>query len=632
MGETTRKPGPNWLDEFGHKRVTPAKAIELVDPGDRIFVDSGCAEPQQLTAELVRVHNTLVDTEILHFLTIGTTEYFEEKIESIYRHNTFFIGENLRQAVWDGQADYTPLMLSEIPHLFQSGRIPVDVVLLQVSPPDEHGFCSYGVNVDIVKSIAENARTVVAEVNPQMPRTLGDSFIHMDAIDAFVFNDAPILEFKYEAPGEVARSIAKHVSKLVLDESTIQMGIGNVPNAMPAFFEDKKDLGVHSEVFSDGIVALVDRGVVTCAKKTLHRGKIVTSFVMGSRKLYDFVDDNPFVEFHPCEYVNDPFVISRNRRQVAINAALNVDLTGQVNSDSLGFRFYSGIGGQRDFVVGASRAPEGKAVMTLPSTTEDGTKSRIVPFLVPGSGVTITRGEVEYIVTEYGIAYLKGKSIRDRALALISIAHPDFRDQLLKIAKKMHYVYQDQQIPVTDEGHVVLYPDKYETWQTFKDGRRVFFRPIKFTDERKVQEFVYALDQQSRYYRFFSPIKFFGHDKAQDYVIVNYEDDIIIVGLEVDPVDPSKERIVAAGGYHRDPKTNFAEISFMVATDYRNIGITKFLLEYLIRIAKENGIVGFNGEILAQNRAMIHIIKNAGYDLFSEYDQGEFMFSFKFGR
>lgn len=619
-----------WLEPFKHKRLPVQRAIAEIAPGDRIYIDSGCAEPQALTQELVNVHKRLVDTEILHFLTIGNTKYFDEKAEALFRHNAFFIGENLRQAVWEGQADYTPLMLSEIPSLFSTGRIQLDVALIQVSPPDEHGFCSHGITVDIVKSIAENARMVIAEINPQMPRTLGDSFIHMNDIDYFVYNDTPILEFRYDPPDEIAQRIAKHISALVLDESTIQMGIGTVPNAMPDFFKDKKDLGVHSEVFSDGIVDLVNEGIITCKKKTLHRGKIITSFVMGSQKLYDFVDNNPFVEFHPCEYCNDPFIIAQNYRQVSINAALNVDLSGQVNSDSLGFRFFSGIGGQRDFTVGAARSKEGKPIITLPSTTEDGSKSRIVPFLKPGSGVTITRGEVHYVVTEYGVAHLHGKSIRDRVLAMISIAHPKFRKRLLAIAKKIHYIYQDQQLPTTEEGNVILYPEKYETWAELKGGKRLFFRPIKFTDERQVQDLIYSFDMQSRYYRFFSPIKFFGHDRAQPYVIVNYEDDIIVVGIDRDLADPSKDRIVAAGGFHRDPRTNLAELSFMVHDDYRNLGVTKFLIDYLTRIAKEQGIAGFTGEILNENQAMKHIIQDLPYKLVTDIEEGSFIFSFLF--
>ncbi|GAB4305007.1 MAG: hypothetical protein Kow0069_00190 [Promethearchaeota archaeon] len=620
---------PQWLAPYLGKKMSVEQAIRRIKPGDRIFLDSGCAEPRALTRELVRVHETLVDVEVLHFVTVSGTKYFdEEKLESIFRHNTFFIGENLRRAVWDGQADYTPLMLSEIPGLFDSGRIQVDVALIQCTPPDEHGFCSLGVNVDVTKSIAENADLVIAEINPRMPRTLGDSFIHMDDVDGFVEVDEAILEFQYEPPDDVTERIAEHVASLVLDGSTIQMGIGRVPNAITRHLEDKKDLGVHSEVFSDGVVDLVEKGVVTCKRKTLHRGKIVTSFVMGTKRLYDFVDDNPFVEFHPSEYCNDPFVISKNYRQVAINAALNVDLTGQVNSDSLGPKFYSGIGGQRDFVVGAARSYQGRPIITLPSTTDDGKNSRIVPFLPPGSGVTITRGEVHYVVTEWGVAHLHGKNVRDRALAMISIAHPDFREWLLEEAKKLHYVYQDQQLPTTKDGRVVLYPEKYETWKEF-GGRRLFVRPVKFTDERMIQELVYSLDDQSRYFRFFSPIKFFGHDKAHPYVCVNYEDAMILVGVEVDPVDPAKQRIVAAGGYYRDPGSNYAEISFMVHADWRGLGVASFLLEYLEKIALERGVEGFYGEILYANRAMIHVVEKRGHQLHTSIEDGEFIFRYK---
>jgi len=359
MPNTTNQEISDLLTEYQNKNVSNDDAIkEYIKPGNRIFIDSGCSEPIVLTKKLIELGLKLPDVEILHFLSLSDLDYYETAggIEDLFRHNAFFIGKSLRKYVDAGQADYTPMLLSEIPNLFKSGKIHLDTALIQVSPPDRYGFCSFGINVDIVKPIAESAEYVVAEINPKMPRTLGDSFIHMDDIDAYILSDHDIIEFSYGELDDISTRIAKFVASLVEDESTIQMGIGQIPNAVTKELIDKKNLGVHSEVFSDGIVDLVEEGVITCKKKTLHKDKIICSFVMGSKRLYDFVDDNPMVEFHPCDYTNDPYIISQNKKQVAINAALSVDLTGQVNSDSLGHQFYSGIGGQVDFVRGAGRA------------------------------------------------------------------------------------------------------------------------------------------------------------------------------------------------------------------------------------------------------------------------------------
>lgn len=605
------------LKKYSKKRVPLDNAIsKFIKPGDRIFIDSGCAEPIDLTKKLIELGPELPDVEILHFLSLSDLDYYETAggIEDLFRHNAFFIGKSLRKYVKAGQADYTPMLLSEIPMFFKRGQMHLDTTLIQVSPPDKYGFCSYGINVDIVKSIAEAAECVVAEINPNMPRTLGDSFIHMDDIDAFIISDHDIIEFSYGEPDDVAKKIAKYVASLIEDESTIQMGIGQIPNAVTAELIEKKDLGVHSEVFSEGIVDLVEKGVVTCKKKTIHKDKIICSFVMGSRRLYDFVDDNPMVEFHPSEYCNDPYIISQNNKQIAINAALTVDLTGQVNSDSLGHRFYSGIGGQVDFIRGAGRAKDGKPIMVVPSTAilEDGTVvSRIVPHLQHGSGVVVTRGDVHYVVTEWGIAYLYGKNIRERVLQMINIAHPKFRAELLEHAKRWNYVYSDQKLPVSVDGRICLYPSKYETMLTLKNGKKMLIRPVKPTDERMIQELHYSLDEQDRYFRFFSPVRDFRHKKIQPMVIINYTKDMILVG---EITEEGEQKIIALAGYFKTFNPSIAELSFVVHEDWRGCGITKFLLNYLVKIAREHNYKSFSGSILFENKAMLHIINNAGYN------------------
>jgi acyl-CoA hydrolase len=420
--------------------MTEAEAVSLVRSGDRVYIHSGCAAPERLVKALIARRHELRGVEIVHLLTLGSADYVLPEMEPHFRHNAFFIGSNVRAAINSGRADFTPIFLSEISSLFVSGQLPIDVCLIQVSPPDPHGYCSLGVAVECTKTAAQSARTVIAEVNPRMPRVLGDTFIHVSKIDVLVETDYPLLELPQNPVSPVQMKIGKYVAQLIEDGSTLQMGIGGIPDSVWSFLENHRDLGVHSEMFSDRIIPLVESGVINGEQKTLHRGKVVASFVLGTKRVFDFIDNNPVIEFHPSEYVNDPFVISQNARMVAVNSALQIDLTGQVCADSMGNRFYSGIGGQTDFIRGAARAKGGKPIIALPSTAKDGTVSRIVPALYPGSGVVTSRGDVHYVVTEYGVAYLHGKSIRQRAQALIEIAHPQFRDMLCESACQQNYL------------------------------------------------------------------------------------------------------------------------------------------------------------------------------------------------
>lgn len=432
----------SWQQRCQAKLVTAAEAVRCVKRRQRVFVGSGAAEPQALVAALAARGGELADNEILHILTLGIAPYSDPCYRSAFRHNAFFIGPNVRAAVAEGRADYTPIFLSEIPRLFRSRRVALDVALIQVSPPDVHGFCSYGVSVDVVKAAAESASVVVAEVNAQMPRSLGDSFIHVDHIDHLVEVDTPLLQSVPAAPDDTALEIGRHVAELIEDGSTLQLGIGAIPNAVLLHLGKKRDLGIHTEMFSDGVIDLIEAGVINCARKTLLPGKVVTSFCMGSERLYQYVDNNPLFEFRTAEFTNDPTVIARNAKMVAINAALEVDLTGQVCADSIGDSFYSGIGGQVDFIRGSARSEGGKPIIVLRSTAKQGAVSRIVPHLHEGAGVVTTRGDVHYVATEYGVADLWGKSVRERALALISIAHPDFRPDLLAEARRRRLIYE----------------------------------------------------------------------------------------------------------------------------------------------------------------------------------------------
>jgi 4-hydroxybutyrate CoA-transferase len=433
----------SWLKQYESRITTAEEAVRVIQSGQRLFLTGNCSVPQKLLSALVDRAHELENVEMTQVLTIGPAPQAEPGLEKHIRINNLFIGANVRQAIHEGRADFTPVFLSEIPHLFRNNILPLDVSLIHVAPPDEHGFCSLGIEAGLVKTPAQVSKIVIAEVNEQMPRTLGDSFIHFSKIDYAVPVNYTLAELPMGETNELSMKIGEHISELIEDGSTMQLGIGAIPDAVLNFLGHKRDLGVHTELFSDGVMELVQRGVITNEQKSLHIGKIVAGFILGTKKLYDFVDDNPIVELHPSEYVNDPFVIAQNRKMVSINSAIEVDLTGQVNADSIGPKFYSGVGGQLDFVYGASRSEGGKPIIALPSTAtlKDGTRlSRIVPMLKPGAGVVTTRNHVHYIVTEFGIANLYGKTIRQRAQALIKIAHPDFREDLEREAIKLRYL------------------------------------------------------------------------------------------------------------------------------------------------------------------------------------------------
>ncbi|MGE5315795.1 MAG: acetyl-CoA hydrolase/transferase family protein [Acidobacteriota bacterium] len=425
-----------WIDRYKSKLRTADDALKCMLSGDRVYIHYGCAVPIHLVEAMCKRGPQVKNVEVVHLLSLGETKYTAPEMEGRFRHNALFIGPNVRSAVNDSRADFTPVFLSEVEQLFIRGILPIDIALIQVSPPDQYGFCSFGTGVETTKSAANVAKIVIAQVNRNMPRTLGDSFIHMDKVTYFVEHDEPLQELprsdRHGSPEEkeIYRRIGGHIATLIEDGSTIQTGIGAIPDAVLKFLGKKKDLGLHTEMFSDGVIGLVEDGVINNEKKTLHRGKIISTFVLGSRAIFDFIDNNPVIEFHPSGYVNDPFVIAQNEKMVAINSALEVDLTGQVCADSIGPRFYSGFGGQLDFIRGASRSKGGKPIIALPSTAKQGTLSRIVPYLARGAGVTTTRGDVHYVVTENGIADLYGKTIRQRAKALIDIAHPKFQEQL----------------------------------------------------------------------------------------------------------------------------------------------------------------------------------------------------------
>jgi len=607
-------PTLDWKSKYQDKIGSVAKAMRLIQSGDSVFIGSGCGQPQYLVNALVEYCEEVRDVRIVHILTMGKAPYLEPRYRDRFTLNTFFIGDNVRESLEQGMGDYTPIFLSEIPHEFDTGRIPIDVALVSVSPPDAGGLCSLGVSVDVVKAAAANAKYVIAQVNTRMPRTFGDSFIHVNDIEILVPYDEELIEVSLPEPDPVMRRIGQNIARLIEDGSTIECGIGRVPQVVAECLRDKKDLGIHTELFGDWIIDLVECGAITCAKKSLNRGKVVASFCMGSRRLYDYIDNNPFFEFYPTEYVNDPYIIGQHEKMVAINVGLEIDLTGQVCADSLGYKFYSGIGGQVDFIRGAARSRGGKAIIVVPSTAKNGQISRIVPHLSEGAGVVVTRGDVHYAVSEYGVAYLHGKSIRERVLSLINIAHPKFRAELIQAAKTHKYLYEDQIVLDTVR---VIYPEELEIYQTLNDGTELFFRPVKPTDEAALSEMLYSLSPTSLRTRYMAHTVTFPHKDVQQLTNIDYINNLAIVGT-VPGV--SGEEIVAIAQYFLDPKTQAAEVAFIVQDEWQQKGMGTLLLQYLCRVAKQRGIKKFFAKVLPTNKAMLAVFYNSGYKVNTEFD------------
>jgi len=439
----------SWEMDYKRRLKLADDALAYVKSGMRVYIQPGCAEPETLVEALIRRAPELYDVEIVHMMTMGCAPYVAPEMEGHFRHNAMFIGSNVRDAINDGRADYTPIYLSEIEGLFESGAMPIDVALIEVSPPDSHGFCSFGVGVDTTLTAARVAKHVIAQVNDNMPRTYGDSFIHVDDIDAVVESSRPLCALKKPVVTDLQVAIARNVASLIEDGAVLQTGIGGIPDAVLPMLMDRKDLAVHSELVSDGVIPLIEAGVLTGARKNFKPRKIILGFALGTKHLFEFMDNNPIFEFHPTAYTNDPALIARNDKMVAINSAIQIDLTGQVCSDSIGSTFYSGIGGQVDFLRGASRSKGGKPIIAISSTAKDGTISRIVPMLDPGAGVVTSRGLVRYVVTEFGVAFLHGKSIRERAKALIEIAHPEFREELYQYCEKTRWLQHSQLTQIT---------------------------------------------------------------------------------------------------------------------------------------------------------------------------------------
>jgi acyl-CoA hydrolase len=607
----------DWRETWRKKLVPAEVAINQIKPGNRVFIGSACGEPQELVRALVDSGDSAEDTEVLNVLTMGVAPYTDPKYSARFRANAFFIGNSVREAVGEVRADYTPIFFSQIPEMFRSGRVPIDVALIMVSPPDEHGFCSLGVSVDMTRSAAQAAKTIVAQVNSHMPRTLGTSFIHVRDISYLVEHNEPLLEWPViDNPDEVTTTIAQNVASLVADGDTLQMGIGRLPDTVLHQLTDRHDLGIHTEMFSDGIMHLVKEGVITGKRKTLHQGKLVGSFVAGSRELFEFVNNNPMIEMHPSEYTNDPRVISQHDNIVAINSAIEVDLTGQAVADSIGERLYSGIGGHADFMRGAAMARRGKPVLALPSTatTKDGVRSRIVPFLQEGAGVVTTRGDVHYVVTEYGAAFLHGKTMRERAMSLISVAHPRFRAELLHAAKRRRLVYADQILP---SAHP--YPAELEETYTLRDGTKLMIRPIRPSDEDQIKGMFYSFSEQTKYLRYHGTLKSLPHNKLQVFCNVDYDTEMALVAVLG---DAAMEEIIGVGRYMTVPGKQSAEMAFVVSDQWQRKSIGTHLFDRLIEIGRQAGLREFNADVLPENSGMLKIFHRSGLNTETMTDEG----------
>ncbi|MFX1465699.1 MAG: GNAT family N-acetyltransferase [Promethearchaeota archaeon] len=616
---------------YPNKFMPEDRVFSHIHRGDRIFIGTACGEPQYLVRSLVNYVQShpkaFFDAEVLHVWTLGVAPYADEKFKYNFRHNSFFVGVNTRDAINKGLADYSPIFLSEIPDLLLRQVVPVDIALIQTSPPDNHGYMSLGVSVDIVKAATESASLVISQVNSNMPRVHGDGFIHIEDVDFIIPYDEPILEYKEEAETEVVQKIGNYVSQLIQDGDTIQVGYGSIPNAILSNLYNKKNLGVHTELIGDGLVELMKRGVIDNTKKSINRGKTVATFCMGNKDTYEYIHDNPAIEFRTVDYTNNPLIIAQHDNMTAINSALEIDLTGQASAESIGKTFYSGIGGQADFMRGSVLAKNGKTILALQSTAENETVSRIMPFIKEGAGVTLNRGDIHYVVTEYGIAYLHGKNIRERAMELISIAHPKFRSWLIEEAKNQNLIYKDQEFIPGARGE---YPGELETYRTTKTGLEVLLRPVKISDEPLLKDFFYSLSDKSLYRRFSSARTDMPHERLQEFVIIDYTKEMVI--LAVKEHEEQREEILGLGQYGINEGTRTAEVALVVKDNFQGKGIGTELLTYITQLAKKQGLLGFTAEVLVENRPMLRLFEKMGFDIEKRSEAGVYELEMKFQR
>ncbi len=588
--------------DLGPKLVPAERALAKIRAGNRIYIGTGCAAPRTLLARLETMEPGPAGLEFVSFLTTSALPQVEGSPRTRYRHRAFFVGSEVRGLASSGQLDYVPISLEEIPRLLTSGRLPIDVALLQVSPPDARGFVSLGVSVDLAPAILSVARTVIAEINPAMPRTHGESFVHLNRFDALVGVDVPIAEYLHPNIGETAERVARYIASIIDDGSTLQIGLGRVPNEALRHLKDRRDLGIHSDVITDGIVDLVEAGVVTGRCKTRYRDRIVASYCLGTRRLYDFVDDNPGLQFLPIDQVCHPGEVARQSRMVSITQAFAIDLTGQVCVNQFEGEFYGGVSTQVGFIRGAAHSLGGKPIVCLSSTTDDGA-SRIKPLLGAGDGVGIARSDVHYVITEYGIAYLFGKSIRERAVALIEVAHPRWREMLLTSAKELGYVRTDQYL-----ASQVAYPVHEERIVTLKTGVKIMIRPARAGDTGALEALFHRLSPDDVQTRFFRHVRSLTYRELQTLCNVNHDTEVAFLAV----TGPREnEEVVGSACYFLSPTTNLAEVAFMVAPEFQGMGLGTALQARLQEYAMNRGVRGFVSEIRPGNTSMLRLAASA---------------------
>lgn len=592
------------LSATGHaaKIKSAEAAMAMIKSGDRVYVGSACATPRALVQALEASKKNLEDVLLFHFITNGALPQIDQKSVTRFQHRCFFIGSDEREAVKQNQADYIPISIAQVPSLIKSKRLIADLALIQVSLPDKHGFVSLGVSVDITRAVALTAGKVIAEVNPNMPRTLGESFLHLDQIHALVPVDQPIIEYRHPPADAVAEQIARYIARIIDNNSTLQIGLGRIPNEMLKYLSDRQNLGIHSDVITDPVVDLIEKGVVTGNSKTLHQGQVVASYCLGTRRLYDLIDQNPQFAFYPIDYVCNPAVLASQHQLVSVSQAFAVDLTGQVCADQFQGEFYSGVSTQPDFLRGAANCPGGKPIICLASTTDDGQESRIRPLLKMGEGVTIARSDIHYVITEYGCAYLFGKSIRERALALIEIAHPNFRNGLLEEARQLGYVRRDQKLQSRS-----AYPVQEEREITLKNGVAIRLRPSKASDIRGLQDLFYQLSTNDIYTRFFQDLRFLPISAAEHLCNVDYESEMAFLAMAG---ERENETVVGSACYFLNPTTNLAEAAYMIHPQWQGLGLGRILQQRMIEYAQPRGLRGFTLEILTTNDKMINLAKS----------------------
>jgi len=604
-----------WADNYVEKRCSAQEAIGRIKAGQRVFIGSSCGEPQYLIKKLADASDTFTDIEIVRLLSLESTPLTliaDKTKDQSFNIRSFYLGSAKPKSLAKNKRFITPMNLSAIPRLFKTRRLPIHVALIQVSPPDDFGWMSLGISVDITLAAALSADLVIAQVNSRMPRVLGRSFIHVNDVTAIVEHEEELLTIEELPELDAANHIGRLIARLVDDGSTIQISPGTTPQATLLALSEKNDLGVHTQYVTTDIMRLVSMGVITNRKKGFNEGKLVASCAIGSKNLYEFLDDNPAIEFYPSDYVNDPGIISQHNKMVAMNVPMAMDLTGQVAADALSFNHFSGITGMLDFIRGASRSEDGKSILMLTSTTMDGKKSRIAPML-NDTAIVVPRGDVQYVVTEYGAVNLFGKSLQERAMAMISIAHPDFREELFFEARKMGLLGAERTLSESVQG---IYPIKLEETRVM-DGELITIRPAKPVDERRIQEHFYRQDKDDIYSRFFQAKTRFVRGDVEGMFQIDYVKNLtllVVVG------EFGFGKVVAVGEYLLDPAKNIAEIAFSVSKEWQGKRLGKIIMKKLSEAARENGISGLMAYTLPRNRGMIKLFKSLPYKTKTVYD------------